>query len=187
MTLTLSGAERDLGLRWVLATMIGWLVGFAVCEVIQGFLSTLFVDGLVIGTAVGIAQGLVLRPWIGSMTRFVVATIVGFGVGRAIGDLVSGSAPAVVHVVITALLIGGCVGVAQWLVLKSRASGSISWLPATIVAWVVGWIVIGFVEEAEATPIVLVYVASAIGAGAAGIISGAALVSLSRRRVRSSS
>ena len=57
----MNASERSLGLQWVAATVVGWLIGFAACEALQSFLTTVFVDGLVIGTAIGLAQWLVLR------------------------------------------------------------------------------------------------------------------------------
>ncbi len=53
--------ERTLAVWWVIATVIGWGIGFAVCQAIKSIISTVFVDGLVIGTFVGLAQWTILR------------------------------------------------------------------------------------------------------------------------------
>ena len=83
----MSGWERNLGVRWVTANVLGWLVGFALCNALQSFLSTFFVDGLVIGSAVGIAQWLVLRRPVSPRGGRVVASIIGFRLGSAMREV----------------------------------------------------------------------------------------------------
>lgn len=174
-------AERSLGLAWVIATVVGWLIGFILCEAIKTFITTVLVDGLVIGTAVGIAQWLVLRRQFGRMGSWVVASIVGFGVGKWIGE---GSLQSVSTVgpLLAGALIGLAVGVAQWLVLRRHVAAAEWWIPASVVAWAVGWAIISWAEAAEGSPTLTVYLVVAFGAAVGGIVTGVALIWLSRRR-----
>ncbi|MEO8252723.1 MAG: hypothetical protein ABI578_09655 [Chloroflexota bacterium] len=175
----LTQAERNLGLVWVLATVVGWAVGFVVCEALKSFVSTLFVDGLVIGAFVGIAQGFAVRR-LAPMGRWVLVSIIGFGIGLALGEAVApGASTLGAHALIGAI-IGTAAGVAQWLILRRHVARAGWWVPANIVAWTVGWTIIRLAEGLESSPTLVVYLVGAAGAAIAGIITAAALVWLAR-------
>jgi hypothetical protein len=179
----LTSAERNLGLEWLAANIVGWVVGFAACEAINSFISTFFVDGLVIGTALGFAQWFVLRRRIPRAGWWVVLSIVGFGVGKALSEAVAPATSSVLNYALGGALIGLSVGLAQWLILRLHVSMAWWWVPASILAWVVGWSFIGLAETSADLPTVAVYLVGAIGAAGAGIITGAALIRLFRSRV----
>ena len=172
--------ERSLGIQWVVATIVGWAIGFFVCEALKAFVSTLFVDGLVIGAFVGVAQGLVVRRRIAPMGWWVLASILGFGVGLAAGEAVGPGVPLIVGRALIGTIIGLAVGVAQWLVLRRQVARAEWWILASVVGWILAWIVIRSAEASENQPIVLVYLLGGSGAAVAGIITGAALIWLSR-------
>ena len=181
VTAGLTPIERNLGLQWVAATVLGWLVGFVVCEALKRLLaSVLGTDGLVIGTAIGIAQWLVLRRQIAPTRWWVFASIIGFGVGKAVGEAVVHGFPTVIGAGLTGAVIGLSLGVAQWLVLRHYVSRAGWWVPATILAWGIGWSVISLVEDVadQSTPVV--YVVGATGAAVAGIITALTLIRLRR-------
>jgi hypothetical protein len=183
MRLRLTPTEQRLALQWVTATIVGWVIGFVVCEAVKSFVATLFVDGLVIGASVGIAQWLVLRRRFSPAGWWVLVSIIGFGVGKAIGEIVVVGVPAVVGHGLSGALIGVSVGIAQWFVLRGHVARAGWWVPANILAWTVGWSIIGLVEEAGGLPTLMVYVVGAIGAAIAGTITGIALIWLSRPRL----
>ena len=116
----MTALERRLGIQSVVANVVGWLIGFALCEALQSFISTVLVDGLVIGSAVGIAQWLVLRRWMSSVGYWVLLSIVGFGVGKALAEAVLPSVSTLPGYGATGAIIGAAVGVAQWPVLRRR-------------------------------------------------------------------
>jgi hypothetical protein len=178
----LAPAERVLGIQWVVATAVGWIIGFAVCEAVTSFLETLFVDGLIIGTFVGGAQWLVLRRHMRATAWWVVVSIVGFGVGKAIGEAVSPASGTVLSDALTGALMGATVGVAQWLVLRLRFADAWWWIPASALAWAIGWTVIAGVQRSAGTVTIIVYVVGAIGAAAAGVVTAATLIRLLRGR-----
>jgi hypothetical protein len=182
MNLRLTPAERSLGLQWVAAMIVGWIIGFYLCEAFKAFVSTYFVDGLIIGSAVGIAQWLVLRGRFAPIGWWVVLSIVGFGVGKGVADASTAGLSGVAGYGLAGAMIGLSVGIFQWLVLQRRVSGAAWWVPANVVAWAVGWIPVSAAEAGEDWPILQVYGVGAIGAALAGIITGYALVSLSRSR-----
>ncbi len=120
----MTASERSLGIQWVVANIVGWLIGFALCEAIQSFISTVLVDGLVIGSAVGIAQWLVLRRWMSPVRWWVLLSIVGFGVGKALAEAILPGASTLPGYAVTGAIIGASVGVAQWPVLRRHVSSA---------------------------------------------------------------
>ena len=181
-SLRFTSRERNLGLQWVAATVVGWAIGFFACEAVETFVATAFVDGLIIGTAIGIAQWLVLRRQVNPVGWWPVLSIVGFGLGKAAGEALTQGLSAPIGHGLVGAVIGLSVGVTQWLVLRRHVEGAAWWVPANVAAWAVAWSIIGSVEGAAGTPIAWVYLAGAIGAGAAGVITGFVLVSLTHRR-----
>ncbi len=173
-------SERSLGTQWVVANVAGWLIGFALCEALQSFVSTVLVDGLVIGSAVGIAQWLVLRRWISPVGWWVVLSIVGFGVGKALAEATLPGTTTLPGYALTGAIIGVVVGLAQWVVLHRILSSAGWWVPATGVAWVVGWSAIGVAEHASDWTTLAVYVVGGVGAAAAGLVTAVALIWLLR-------
>jgi hypothetical protein len=186
MKVQLTQAERNLGLLWVVATTVGWGIGFFVCEALKPFfydITHLGGDGLIIGVAIGIAQWLVLRRRIASVGWWWFITSLGFGVGKAAGEAIVQGMPAVIGHALTGAVIGLSVGIAQWLVLRRHVHATEWWLAATIVAWGVGWSLISMVEDAAGLSTLMIYLVGGIGAALAGTITGITLVWLSRPRL----
>lgn len=178
----LTRAEWGFGLRWVLATTVGWVVGFAVCEALKAFVEDLFIDGAVIGISVGIMQWLALKGRVNRAGWWIVASIVGFAVGKAIGDAFAQVVPGAVGFVLSGAAIGASLGIAQWLVLRRHVAHAGWWVLASVLAWAVGWGMISVVDEAVGGPAGTAYVIGAVGAAVAGMITGVALVWLWRLR-----
>lgn len=185
MKLPSTQAERYLAIEWVFATIVGWGIGFFVCEGLKPFfydITHLGGDGLIIGASIGIAQGLVLRRRIAPMGWWVLASALGFGVGKFLGEALAQGMPVVVGSGLAGAIIGASVGATQWLVLRGKAAEAGWWVAANIVGWVIAWSLISLVEGAEGVSTVMVYLIGGAGAAAAGIITGIALVGLSRTR-----
>ena len=180
--LLVTPSERNLGLQWVAATVVGWAVGFTACEALKSIVSTLFVDGIVIGTSIGLAQWLVLRRRLSPIGWWVPLSIIGFGLGKAVSEALAPATPAVLGYMLSGAVIGLSVGLAQWLLLRRRVPSAGWWVPATILAWLIGWTLIALAEYLADLPTLAVYLVGAIGAAAAGIITAAALTWLFRSR-----
>ena len=141
--------------------------------------------GALVGTVIGVAQWLVLRPYIRHPNRWIIVTIVGAMVGWMVGvkasvflALVTGLGTRGLSLSIFfegVLLLGAWVGLmlgfAQWFVLQANLPGAGWWIPANIVAWALGLAVaflgIGMAKQAGWDAIALA------GTGFAGILSGA--------------
>lgn len=177
----MTAAERNLGLPWVVAVVAGWVIGFWLCGAIQEFLSTFFIDGLVIGSAVGIAQGLVLRrQHIAPFVPWVALSIIGFGIGKFVSDIIGQASTNPAAIMLGGAVIGLLVGLTQSVVLMDRFARAWWWIGANVLAWAVGWSMIGL---ADPSSVAMTYAVGAIGAAAVGIITGIALIGLSRHRV----
>jgi hypothetical protein len=135
-----------------------------------------------IGIAIGIGQWLALNHRINRSGWWIPATIVGFGIGKDVGGLATQAIPGAVGSGLDGLALGTSIGLAQWLVLRRHALLAWWWILASAIAWAIGWSVIASVDtEAAGASTGTPYVIGAIGAGAAGMITAAALVWLLRR------
>jgi hypothetical protein len=172
-------AERNLGLQWVVAVVAGWAIGFFLCEALEQFLTTFFVDGLVIGSAMGIAQGLVLRRRIAPLVPWVVASIIGFAIGKFVADAVAPALPDMAATVVGGMIIGLSAGIAQSLVFRSRYSPAWWWVAANVAAWAVGWSLISLADGSDMS-LAMLYLVGALGAAVIGVITGIALLALLR-------
>src|SRR4051812_13167892 len=95
LKLQLTGINRGFWLQWVLATAIGWMFGFILCEtIVEPFLKSLIKSvealgggaGAIIGIGIGVAQWLVLRRHLGRIKWWAFATIIGWAIGKALAD-----------------------------------------------------------------------------------------------------
>lgn len=185
MSTTSSQTDRSLPIWWVIATIVGWAIGFWVCEAIKPFLydiTHLGGDGLVIGASIGITQGiLVSRHRIASFGAWLVISSIGFGLGKFIGEAVTAGLPATVSHVLTGAVIGASIGVAQWLLLRTPGLSRTGWwLVANMAGWAVAWSLISLAEDSETWSMPMVYLLGGLGAGVAGILTGMALGRMSQ-------
>lgn len=173
--------EWSLGIRWVVATTLGWVIGFFVCAAFKAILESFRSDGAVIGVCVGILQSIALRGRIKHTGWWIVATVVGFAIGKFAADAIAQSMDGAVGFALGGAAIGIALGAAQWLVLRRQLALADLWIPATALAWAVGWSLISTVDEVEGGPTASTYLIGATGAAAAAVITGAALLWLRRR------
>jgi hypothetical protein len=156
--------------RWVLANVVGEVVGFGLATVVglaaaqaverlaglgqaAAMAAGVVLVGAVEGTAVGLAQWLVLRAALPAITRraWVRATVAGavvaWGAGMAIGaragdrlEALAGGSPVVPALGI-GLVAGTLLSLFQWPVLRRAVRGAGWWVPAHAVAWAAGMVV----------------------------------------------
>jgi hypothetical protein len=178
----LTELEWGPALWWVLATTVGWVVGFAVCEAFKDFVESFNSDGAVIGVSIGIMQWLVLRRHFNRAGWWVLASVTGFAVGKALGDALAQADVGAVGLALSGAAIGTSLGIAQWAVLRRHVEQAAWWVLASVVAWVVGWSIISVVDVAPGGPTGMAYLIGSTGAAAAGVITGLTLVRLLRQR-----
>ena len=182
--------QRGALIRWILATAIGWSVGFAVCEAIHGFLA--FLDslahcfgggfggglaGVVIGLGVGTAQRIVL-PRMPLQTRYWIwASAAGFGIGKGVANGLMGIVPGPAGYFLAGAVIGATAGLAQWLAMKRHDPATASWIITTSLGWAIGWYIGSLLNRILAAPEVI---GLALGATLAGVITGLSMLRLLR-------
>ncbi len=110
-----------LWIKWVLATTMGWIVGWAISE-------------FAVGLAVGLAQWVILRKQIEHSAWWILASGVGWAAGRG---LVAVIIPSQSSILISAIL-GAALGLAQWLVLRHSVIQSWWWIIVSALGWIVG-------------------------------------------------
>ncbi|HSL97819.1 MAG TPA: hypothetical protein VK831_04545, partial [Candidatus Deferrimicrobiaceae bacterium] len=111
----------------------------------------------------------------GGMWWWTLASIVGFAIGKAVGELIAGNIDGVLGYLVTGVTIGLVVGLAQWLALR-RVPGAVWWLPASIVGWAAGWSLVAFANQSGDLSTLAVYAVGGGGAAIAGIVTAAVLI-----------
>ena len=120
--------EWAIWFQWVLASTLGWLLGW------------FLVGELGVGAVIGLAQWLVLRQAIDDRFGWwILASAGGWIVGW--GLIVSGiliSPESGITSIVTGSVIGLAVGLAQWFVLRRVVSRAGWWVLASTAAWILG-------------------------------------------------
>jgi len=132
---------RDL-LLWTATLLVFPLAGL-VAEAVVGPVDatwTAVLAGLLAGLMIGAAQWLALRR-IGIDTRWILATGGGLAVGLGLAFAIFGYGDTVSDLAVVGAVSGLGIGIAQWPLLHGLVNGSIAWIPATSVAWALGWTV----------------------------------------------
>ena len=140
--------------RWAFATILGLAVGMVVFIIVGDMFGEVvdnspeYVFGLIVGaifgTAFGIAQWLVLRREIPHSAAWIPATVVGFSVAAFVifGFLDGGNPDTSVPAKLGhAVVLGGVLGIAQFLVLRDKVKMAAAWIVVSILAWLVAEII----------------------------------------------
>ena len=164
----LAGGAKLLWLGWLLATSLGWAVGWFVGATFYGETFGGFVSGGLGGSLGWIGQAAILSVverrlsvyWALSSVAFWLA---GLGLGMALSFLAAGY----VHPTPIAIALGVLLtGVSQWLVLRSRVRRA-GWWPIVLV--------LGFVVGGSAVSLVRLISGGAVLGGLGGAILGAGI------------
>jgi len=177
-----SRVEWAFGLAWVSATTVGWVVGFAVCEFVKNFSLPSATEGVVLGTSIGITQWLALKGRINRAGWWILASFIGFGVGKFVGDAIAQEVSGALGSGLSGATIGASLGLAQWLVLRRQVAQAGWWVLVSVLGWAVGWSIISFVDEVANTPTGTAYLIGAAGAAVAGVITAVLLMRILRLR-----
>jgi hypothetical protein len=112
-----------LWLKWVLASTLGWVAG--VLLPITGTFA--------VGATVGIAQWVVLRPIFKGAGWWIPASALGW----AIGQILIMAVP-IPNTFLQGAVLGGTLGIAQWLVLRRWVHRAGWWIVLSAVGWSAG-------------------------------------------------
>ena len=132
---------KDL-LAWI-ATLLAFPLAGLAARAIAGAVDSIpaaFLAGAVAGLVLGVAQWLALRR-IGLDARWVAATAIGLAVGLGLAYAIFGYGDTTADLAIVGAVSGLGIGAAQWWLLRDRLRSSVAWIPATAVAWALGWTV----------------------------------------------
>jgi hypothetical protein len=136
--------------RWVLATVLGLLVGLVAFvavgvtagDVIDGLPEFVFgsVLGLIFGTTLGTAHWWILRRHLRPAASWIGATLLGFVVaGSIIFGMMNGSEPdtSLMTKLGHGLVLGAALGLGQWFILRRRLDEAKAWIAISTMSWVV--------------------------------------------------
>ncbi|RPI34417.1 MAG: hypothetical protein EHM70_02920 [Chloroflexota bacterium] len=119
-----------------LGSFLGWILAWRASFVVPGVFSIITL-GLVMGVVIGVLQWLVLRAHFKGAGWWIIASGLGWAAGFPVGAALAQQLGLTGYLfgVVLGLATGAAVGVAQWLVLRRRASRAMVWIPASIFAW----------------------------------------------------
>jgi hypothetical protein len=139
----LSGSERSLLLRWIIA-IVGFPIGGFIGHLIAGPAATVpaaLISGLIAGAIIGAGQALalgLLRPQ--SFALWAGATAIGLGVALAGVTAVIGQIDTQTDAILLGAISGLAIGAGQaaWLA-RENVANAWMWIVTTGIAWAIGW------------------------------------------------
>jgi hypothetical protein len=120
-----TGFDWSILFFWLMATTWGWFLGRTLLPGIAG---------AAVGLALGILQSVVLQPHIARAWRWIPASALGWGLGWALALLII---PAPLEF-LAGIVIGGALGLAQWLVLRRAVHWAGWWIVVSALGWMTG-------------------------------------------------
>lgn len=121
----LAAARRVLFLKWILATTLGWWVGWGLAGEVGA------------GLAIGLGQWLVLRPVLSPAWGWLVATALGWWVGLAL--MLTGMVIPPGATLLAGALVGALSGGAQWFLLQRFGARANWWAAVNAIGWGLGY------------------------------------------------
>jgi hypothetical protein len=131
-------------LPWIIA-VVGFPIGGFLGHLVAGPAATVpaaALSGLIAGIIVGLAQALALGLSPRVMTAWVAVTGIGLAAGLSILTAATGQIESTAEAVALGAVSGLAIGAAQAAILiRERIGNAWLWIPATGLAWAVGWLV----------------------------------------------
>jgi hypothetical protein len=142
-------------LQWVLAYVLGSIVGSSIGRALGDALSAQMPDSIggpfaaaiaggLVGLALGFAEALVLGPYLKTITPWVVGTALGSTIGTVLGGILDKTVQNQLHLsdllssILGFMVVGLCIGFAQWWVAKEQFKEFSWWIVAVIVGLAFG-------------------------------------------------
>ena len=182
--------EFGLWLAWTLATALGMLIGYLPLAFLVGSFELGIVRVIVpiiSGTLLGLAQWLVLRPYVSKSFDWVINQAVGWVVGFTIGlFVVQLLANSPLGMLLGFISFGVIVAIFQYPALRREIPYLATWILANVIGWTLGAylsqvVASNFFQNALPTTFTSVLVATGITGLVAGAITALALILIVRR------
>jgi hypothetical protein len=143
MTLGIINQSWRFWLLWA-AAFIGFPIGGLLSNAIVGPITTpvqAAIAGAISGAILGLVQWFVLKGQLPLTYWWIIATSAGMLLGLAISTAFLGSETSGAVLLWRAAITGGCIGLAQWILLKPILPQAWIWVVGLVLAWVVGWLI----------------------------------------------
>lgn len=143
--------------RWVVATVIGWVVGMFGAIILSNLVVNLvyhketnLIVGLCAGAGVALSQKIAMRRQITLSQAWVWGATIGIGIPDVVAVILNELSPGTGNAWLTPLLIaGGAIcGLLQIPALRAHASKVYWWVLATTVSWSLAWFISHFAGTA---------------------------------------
>jgi hypothetical protein len=182
--------EFGLWLAWTLATALGMLIGYLPLAFLVGSFElgiARVIVPIISGTLLGLAQWLVLRPYVSKSFDWVINQAVGWVVGFTIGlFVVQLLANSPLGILLGFISFGVIVAIFQYPALRREIPYLATWILANVIGWTLGAylsqvVASNFFQNALPTTFTSVLVATGITGLVAGAITALALILIVRR------
>ena len=182
--------EFSLWLAWTLATALGMLVGYLPLAFLVGSLDlgvARVIVPIITGVLLGLAQWLVLRPYVSNSSDWIlnhaVGWVTGFTLGLFVVQLLSKTP---LGMLVGFMAFGVIVALFQYPVLRREIPHLSTWIIANVIGWTLGaylsQLATGvFFQNATPTTFTSVLVTVGITGLVAGAITGLALIWIVRQ------
>lgn len=182
--------EISLWLAWTFATALGMLIGYLFITLLVGSLDlgvAQVIAPIISGSFLGLAQWLVLRPYISKSYDWILNHAVGWVVGYTLGlFVVELLSKTPLGLLIGFIAFGVIVALFQYPALRREIPHLATWILANVIGWTLGaylsLLAAGiFFKNAPPTPYTSVLVSVGITGLVAGAITGLALIWIVRQ------
>ena len=182
--------EFGLWLAWTLATALGMLIGYLPLAFLIGSVElgiARVIVPIIAGTFLGLAQWLVLRPYVSDSFDWVINQAVGWVVGFTIGlYLVQLLSNTPIGTLVGFISFGVIVALFQYPALRREIPYLAAWILANVIGWTLGAylsqvVASNFFQNALPTTFTSVLVTAGTTGLVAGAITGFALILIVRQ------
>ena len=134
--------ETGLWLAWTFATALGMIIGYLPLALLVGSLDlgvALVIVPIISGTLLGLAQWLVLRPYITKSYDWILNQAVGWVVGFTLGlFVVQLLSKTPLGMLVGFMAFGLIVALFQYPILRREIPHLVSWIVANVIGWTLG-------------------------------------------------
>jgi len=182
--------ETGLWLAWTFATALGMIIGYLPLALLVGSLDlgvALVIVPIISGTLLGLAQWLVLRPYITKSYDWILNQAVGWVVGFTLGlFVVQLLSKTPLGMLVGFMAFGLIVALFQYPILRREIPHLVSWIVANVIGWTLGaflsqLVASAFFQNSLPTTFTSVLVSVGITGLVAGAITSLAFIRIVRQ------